>query len=322
MRDFLTANYAIRTEDKLTLDGREGYIQDNTVYFIMYADNREMIHMEQAVLSYYLMEQQYDHMAVPIPNRQGQWYTEYQDKTFTVLQVRALKGESQLSPGALLANFHQTGAAYSYEPRAVSSYGAWHSLWIDKLTLFEETIEKSAADHPSSYYRLLMDSMPYIIGISENAIQYVQETENERRFHEGDQGTIAFRRYANQLGSPVLWPADLVYDHPARDVAEAMRWMLLEDEGEGTLAAFAEQYQTVRPLSVFSWRLIYARLLFPIHLFDLLERGFSTDDTAPLERELQVLLEKQDAYEKRLRHFYQHSGLGEEARDLPVLHWL
>lgn len=116
-----------------------------------------------------------------------------------------------------------------------------------------------------------MDFMPYLSGISENAIQYMQESEYESRFHETDQGTITFRRYHGQFSRHHLWLTDFAYDHPARDLAEFIRNQLLqtEDPMDG-IQAFLEDYQQVRPLSVFSWRLLYARLLFPIHFFFLM----------------------------------------------------
>src|SRR5699024_11678491 len=76
-------------------------------------------------------------------------------------------------------------------------------------------------------------------------------------YHEGDRGTIAFRRYTNHLIEPVIWFNDLVYDHPARDLAEFIRNRFLHvDEGEEEIALFLEDYQTEMPISVFGWRQI------------------------------------------------------------------
>ncbi|GAB3047672.1 protein kinase family protein [Virgibacillus ainsalahensis] len=323
LRDLLATYYAIQTEDKLTIDGREGYLMDEYVYFTISSDNKEIIHMEQAALAYYLAENQYTHIAVPIPNIHGEWYTAYQSKKYLVVQVQLLQlDDSHISSGALLAEFHQTGTAYAYEPQAISSYGSWRQLWIEKLTAFENKIEEEAKEHPSSYYRLLMDVLPYIIGISENAIQYVQESERDNRFHESDQGTVAFRRYANNLVRPVVWMEDLVYDHPARDLAEHIRWLIQSDVSQEEAVAFLEDYRFIRQLSVFSWRLLYARLVFPVHLFDFIERAFSRKDFEQMHMELIDLLDKQADYEEKLRVFFQVLDVGRESQQIPVLHWL
>src|SRR5699024_2456921 len=93
-------------------------------------------------------------------------------------------------------------------------------------------VQEAKSKTNSNYYRLLMDILPYIIGISENAIQYMQETTEDGRYHEGDQGTIAFQRYHHNLLEPIIWPHDLVYDHPTRDIAEFIRATLLWGAGQ------------------------------------------------------------------------------------------
>lgn len=321
-KDMLRAYYAIQTEEKVMLDGRDGYAQDEYVYFTISADNKEIIYMEQAALAYYLMENRYSHMAVPIPNIYGEWITKNQDSDYMVFQLQRNHSGVGYSKGELLGNFHHIGSAYSYEPKSISSYGQWKQLWINKLTFFENHIEEDSRKNPSSYYRLLMDVLPYIIGISENGIQYLQESNHDHRFHEADQGTIAFRRYSNQLTRSVIWPEDLFYDHPVRDIAEAIRSMMLDNKETQEISLFINEYQSVRPLSVFSWRLLYARLIFPIHFFDLMERGITLENTEQSCIELQEMLEKQGDYEKRLGNFFETVNMDREALEIPVLHWL
>ncbi|PAV28740.1 hypothetical protein CIL05_15795 [Virgibacillus profundi] len=320
--DMLGVYYAIQAERKLELDGKDGYKQDEYVYFTISADNREIIHMEQATLAYYLIENKYNNTALPIPNRNGEWFTAYEDKNYMVMQVQRDILENTYSSGESLAHFHQIGTAYSYEPKTISSYGQWKQLWIDKLTAFESNVELEAKNHSSNYYRLLMDVLPYIVGISENGIQYIQESEHERRYHEADQGTIAFRRYTNDLEKTVLWADELVYDHPTRDLAECIRFMILNNKDDNELITFLNDYQSLRPLSVFSWRLLYARLIFPIHFFDIIDRGFMFQDLEQSYSELRDILKKQVIYEKRLGELFKNLGVDHEVLQIPVLDWL
>lgn len=320
--DLLRTFYAVQAEEKIAIDGKEGYKQAEYFYFIITVGNKEIIHMEQAALAYYLIENNMNHMAFPVQNIHGEWFTNSHDKKYMVLQVQHLQSDITLSPGELLAAFHQVGTNYSYEPQEISSYGQWKQLWIDKLTTFETRIEQEATNHPSNYYRLVMDVLPYIIGISENAIQYIQESELDNRFHESDQGTIAFRRYTGNLEKPILWVDDLVYDHPSRDLAEYVRSMLLNNKEQDKVITFMNDYQSMRPLSVFSWRLLYARLIFPIPILDLIDQGFLTQDFDRLHVEMTELLNNQSNYEKRLRNFFGMMEVDHEALNIPVLHWL
>lgn len=321
--DLLGTYYAIQVEEKRFIDGKEGYKQAEYFYFIITVDNKEIIHMEQAALAYYLIENKLDHMAFPIQNIHGEWFTTYHDKKYMVIQAHEFQWERTLSPGELLAAFHEMGTNYSYEPQEISSYGQWKQLWIDKLTIFENKIEQEATNYPSNYYRCVMDVLPYIIGVSENAIQYIQESERDNRFHESDQGTIAFRRYTNNLEKPILWVDDLVYDHPSRDLAESVRFMLLNNREQSEVISFMDDYQSIRPLSVFSWRLLYARLIYPIPIFDLIDRGFSgNEEVDHLYKEMTELLDKQSNYEKKLHHFFEMVGVDHKALNIPMLHWL
>lgn len=325
MKDLLATYYDIHMEEKVVLDQRNGCKSGQYIYFIMSADNKEAIHMEQAALAYYLAENNYAGTAIPIPTIHGDWVANVEGKRYLVLQVTEWRGQNTAAEGKQLADFHQLGSLYRYEPQEISSYGQWKQLWINKMTVYENTIAQDAEKNPSDYYRLVMDIFPYIIGISENAIQYAQETEQEYRFDDADRGTIAFKRYRGSMAKSVIWTDDLVYDHPTRDLAEHIRDKLLQDDGHHVreVTAFLEDYQSVRPLSIFSWRLLYARLIYPIHLYDALERGlFHQDEDHQHYQEMTQLLTKQVMYEQRLGEFFANVALDHEALQIPVLHWV
>ncbi|MEN1969782.1 hypothetical protein WMZ97_17090 [Lentibacillus sp. N15] len=324
MQDLLAAYYDVQTEDIAVLDNRHGNKSGDNIYFIISAADKEAIHMEQAALAYYLAENNYPNLAIPVRTKHGDWFIEHQGKHYLVLQVNEQRKQISSSPGRQLAEFHQLGAMYQYEPKETSSYGQWRKLWIDKLTLYENHLTNEAKENPCAYYRLVKDMFPYIIGISENAIQYVQETEQENRFDQVDQGTISFKRYQDSVANSVLWTDSLVYDHPARDLAEYIRtYFLQEEEKNADINQFLQDYQSIRPLSIFSWRLVYARLIFPIHLFDVLERGlFQRATYDQLYQELVYLLAKQQRYEQRLGDFFANLDIDQQGLQIPVLHWV
>jgi len=317
----LLEHYEIQAEEKRQIYGREGYKQSEYIYFIIPADNREILYMEQAALAYYLMENQFDQTTVPVQNMQGDWFTTHQESSYMVVRANQYSRESEASPGETLAYFHETGSKYQYEPQHVSSYGQWKQLWINKLTQFELRAEEEAKENPTPLNLLIMDSLPYIIGISENAIQFLQESEKDYRFHESDEGTIAFSRYVNQLHQPFIWTHDLVYDHPVRDLAECIRYSITHNEGKEKVYQFLSDYQSVRPLSVFSWRLLYARLLFPVHFFDAIYAPVPADNEKRCTH-FNHLIEYQDKYETTLRTFFEDAGVEREELNIPVLHWL
>lgn len=320
-REILTDYYQIHTEEKVVVDGRNGFTSDGMFYFNTNSANFETIHLEQAVLAYYLLENGYRQIALPIQNKQEEWFTDYIGNRYLIYRV-AERNLEKANPGKNLAEFHQIGSAYGFEPKEISSYGQWKRLWVDKLTLFEEKIMQPTSDEDFNDKQLLRDILPYIIGMSENAIQYLRETEEkETRYSEFDQGTIAFLRFNNELEQEVLWPDQFVYDHPVRDVVEQIRNIFLSGQSDKMLLEFLREYQTIRPLSIFSWRLVYARLLFPIHLFDAMEHSLVSDNSNGY-RELQRLLNQQHEYEKRLRNFYEVVGIDKDVYGLEEVQWL
>ncbi|AIF44029.1 hypothetical protein [Virgibacillus sp. SK37] len=318
----LFEQYGIHSEESIIVDDIKGYKKGEYIYFIIFAENKEIIHMEQATLAYFVAEKFPDYIAIPIPNVQGEWFSRLNESAYIVLQIKISDWSHKAAGGGEeLAHFHQFGSTYNYEPQTISSYGQWRTLWIDKLSYFEKKTATMISPSYSKWNESVNDALPYIIGVSENAIQYMQESEQERRFHENDQGSIAFHRYYDQLEQPFLWPTDLVYDHPVRDLAEKIRYMILNKEYQ-EVSKFLHDYQAIRPLSVFSWRLLYARLLCPIHIFDCMATGFTSENPDYYASDLQELLNGQDHYESFLKNLYDMAGAEVNALHLPVLHWL
>lgn len=324
MKDFLKVNYGIQVHHKVKYQSFEGYQDDHHLYFIIPTKNKETIYMEQAALSYFLLENGYHQVATPVPSLAGKWFHMMENIPMMVVKIDEVKKQHQASHGTDLANFHQIGTAYQYEPEQISSYGKWKDLWINKLTAFEHKINEEASKHKNNYYRLVMDMLPYLIGISENAIQYMQESESERRYHIYDQGTVTFRRYHENVQKPIIWFQDFVYDHPMRDLSEYIRHQLLSDDDQGLEISkqFVAEYESVRLLSIFSWRLLYARLIFPTHIYDCLEDAFLYQDFNQSYHQLNQILHKQEKYEKRLASLFEVLDVDYKKFQIPMLYWL
>lgn len=324
MENLLKNFYTVQIKEKMIIDGKTGFKNDEYVYFTTTAENNKAIHMEQATLAYHLVELGYSNMAIPIPNIYGEWITSYKGAAYIVFRVSKFDQLEKNMHGMLLVSFHRSNTTYEFEPQSISSYGKWPMLWIEKLTHLEKKIFEEANEHPNTYYSLLLDILPYLIGISENAIQYIRESEQEIRYDRGDQGTVVFDRYNNQLLKPVIWPNELRFDHPSRDVAEHIRNHLIRKKSNKyeAVTLFIKEYEAIQPLSNFNRRLLYGRLLFPIHFFDLIERGFTIDDFDQQFNELTNLVENQAEYEKRLKHLFEEKGLKGKKFSIPMLQWL
>ncbi|WP_080875112.1 hypothetical protein [Oceanobacillus timonensis] len=319
MSEMLRSQYAIQVEGKQFIEEREAYQKEHYHYFTIPAGNKEMILMEQATLAYFLRENGIYHVAYPIRNINGEWFTNHGNELWMVLvleeDVQMFRNES---PGKMLGDIHRIGSGFQYEPKTISSYGLWKKLWEEKITFFENELTRQAKEETSSkYLSEVMDVLPYIVGVSENAIQYLRESEKEQRILQTDQSTISFSRWSSSE-KKIIWTDELVYDHPTRDIAEYIRYAYLQNKSDAEINQFLNDYQDYQPLSVFAWRLIFARLSFPIHLYDFLEGAFQYPDF----RALQQLLNHQETYERRLARFYETVGVDVSDWRIPMISWL
>ena len=106
-----------------------------------------------------------------------------------------------------------------------------------RLDRLEKFWQSQVMNHPTDVFdQLFIESFPYYLGVAENAIQYVVDTEMDDTPQLTDAATICQERF-----TPLLWhqtkrlklPFDWVYDHPTRDIAELIRYMMIEKERLG-----------------------------------------------------------------------------------------
>ncbi|MHA6251942.1 protein kinase family protein [Oceanobacillus sp. CAU 1775] len=321
-KQLLDKFYGLALEEQLTIKERKGYLSNGLFYFTTNVENIETIHMEQTVIAYYLAENGYKQVALPIKNLNESWFSDVNGERFFVYEVHELVSDSE-QLGTSLATLHKLGSSYPYEPKSISSYGEWKKLWIQKLTYIEESILAFSKTAGSPRNDILVQILPYIIGMSENAIQYLSETEEEEtRYLESDQGTVTFLRFYKDSLDEVIWPDQFVYDHPVRDLAEYIRFLFLNNYSDHQVHEFLTDYQNVRPLSIFSLRLLYARLLYPIHLFDVIEDCLHENTTNEHFKTLYRLIELQANYEVRLQNFYEKVGINKTSYGLVEVDWL
>ena len=91
------------------------------------------------------------------------------------------------------------------------------------------------------------------------------------------------------------------------------------------LKQFFNDYQSIAPLSSFSWRLLFSRLIFPLHYFECIESYYITSseqDKKLLEEKLSRILRQSSEYERFLAGFYQTYGAPIKPLNLPQLEWL
>ena len=94
---------------------------------------------------------------------------------------------------------------------------------------------------------------------------------------------------------------------------------------EKKLQQFFHEYQLILPLSSFAWRLLYARLILPLHYIQMIEGYFyerKEDLNRSLEKRLRKYLDESEQYEQFLTNFFDIIHVPKRSLGIPKLDWL
>lgn len=329
--DILRNYFNIHPENSIGIDGQIYYLAEGSVYSTIQVTHWE----EDALLELYEMS---EHMAKFgdkkvsrfVPANDQKFLITLNDQDYVVLHNHYVNGSTRKNRGRQLARFHERGKYLQASITKLNREGQWKEYWIQRLEQMEK-VWSGLVREPSKerFNQLFVDSFPYYLGICENAIQYVKDTELDERFTEVDQRTICHQSFkegtwdSSQLA--IRNPFDWVVDHRARDVAEWIRecYFLHQRSYKPLITRFLEGYQSIAPLSRFSWRLIYARLLFPLHYFICVENYFLSSSEASkkqLEEKLSWYTRNARDYELFLREFFHIAN--QQIGEIPPVEWL
>ncbi|KHF41109.1 spore coat putative kinase YutH [Halalkalibacter okhensis] len=239
--------------------------------------------------------------------------------------------------GGHLATVHYFGKQFPYQKRGYDFFGQWPKLWETRLEQLEGWYQQIIYERPQSYVdEAFLFSYPYFMGLTENAIQYVVDATLDDPTRNQEKPTICHRRYTDRTwivlseeGDIVKRPTEFVYDHPCRDIAEWTRDLHLTEKNFPweKLNDFLKGYEQYEPLTTYSWKLLYARLLFPLHYFEAIEgyyRSQIQEEKIQLGQSFFQMLEKEHKNERFLKEFAEtilmSKGVG--TTRVPPLDWL
>ncbi|AZB44285.1 spore coat protein YutH [Bacillus sp. FJAT-42376] len=331
LKDFLKEQFGIHVPGTFKAGNRDAFRVQSTLGIIVpvqHMDEQELY--ELYYMSQYLQEKREPYVASFWPSLQGALSAEKDGRRYAILKCPDKLMSRSQSPGRELAQFHQRARSYPYQADKTKRIGEWKNLWERRLDQLEAFWRGKVQAHPLDHFeKLFIESFPYYLGMAENGIQYLVDTELDDEPLASDSATICHNRFHSQVWNkefPMKLPTDWVFDHAARDLAEYLRYEFIENpeqlRSEG--GSFLEDYDRTAPISSFGWRLIYSRLLFPIHYFECIEDYYlSSESGKPFyEKKLQQLLSRSAEYEQFLTSYSAMLSMRTRKIQLPVLHWL
>jgi spore coat protein YutH len=330
MREMIHNEYGLKMEKLEKLARYDTFISQHERYIIVPVVHRteaEINELQQ--MGAYLAAKGDVSIATFVPTRTGTFIAHSGERPFVILRTYPEPYTRTIHIGKELAKLHERGRFFPSRVVHCKRIGQWKELWGKRLDQMEAFWRNKIQIKPeNAFERLFIESFPYYAGLTENAIQYLVDTELDEQPYAIDSATICHERLSNTLwaeGKEIKLPTDWVYDHCARDLAEWVRYMYRQravDDGE--MHRFFREYERVTPLSAFAWRLIYSRLLFPLHYFECIEGYYLTEveeEKRAYEQTLRTILDHSRDYEAFLASFYERLELSQRFR-LPTINWL
>ncbi|WML54611.1 spore coat protein YutH [Neobacillus sp. PS3-12] len=334
LEKLLENQYGVKVEERLKVNSYEALRGNGWVYLFPQPGNRNEDELnELESIANHMRNYGDRNVPVFLPSKEGKLITEWENNQYCVMAVEQANNRQPLrqKSGRKLAKFHERGRMVPFQIKQLSRIGQWKQLWEKRLEQMEKVWNGLLFQTPEDdFERQFIDSFPYYMGLTENAIQYLVDTEIDDEPTEIDNGTVCHERFSSMSwGADFLLknPFDWVFDHRSRDIAEWTRERYFRNNQTYQLDVknFFQEYLSVAPLSVFSWKLLYSRILFPLHYFECVENYYITrseQQKKDLEEQLSKILRQSMEYERFLSVFYELAGAPIKRVDLIKPEWL
>ncbi len=331
MNDWIKEKFLIELPEPYQDGLRVFYRNGNYLYTI-----EEVTHIndeeleEYRLFSSFLKERGDSYMPVWVISTEQTYAVKNDEREYIVLQSQ-FKKSKQDQIGKKLARFHLRGLKNWDDIKVRFRGGIWNEIWSERLNEHERAVEQILQRHPDNRVEeLYIKSFPYYSGLAENAIQYIVDTNLDAKKSEFDQWTICHERFSPDTWGRKNWihhPFDLIVDHRSRDIAEYIRSMYWEKgvESSQDISGFLLDYHKANPLSAYSLRLLFGRLLFPLHFFESIERYYETDSIdikMQIEENLLDYTNRSRHYEQFLSLFNGTNAFSAEFEQIPNIEWL
>ncbi|MGM9929186.1 MAG: spore coat putative kinase YutH [Bacillus sp. (in: firmicutes)] len=332
IQDIIYERYGLIMERQETEGPYQRFFSGQALYTIVpiqEVDEEELL--ERLKLSQFMQMQGDYYVSTFVMSNERTYLCENDGRLFILLENAILEEPRSIKIGSKLARFHERGRMFAEPLQACNRIGKWKELWEERLDDLEKVWREKLQSNPSNEFeRMFLESFPYYLALGEVAIQYLVDCELDDQPSNIDAGTVNHERFYTDLWTGeylVKNPFDWVFDHHSRDLGEWMRehYQRYPHTYQPSMIQFMREYQSYNPLSSFSWRLLYARLLFPVHYLEIIEkyyRGNSQSDKREWQETLGKCLQQAHYYEEYLRRFYEMHQVPIDRMRIPKVDWL
>ncbi len=265
---------------------------------------------------------------IPLQSKEGKFLNPDDGRQLLILGMATSIDQSNPSQGRELAGFHYRGRDVAYRFTKLNRLGQWKSLWEKRTDQLERFWQSKLLVQPQNEFeKLFIDCFPYYLGLMENAIQYLVDSELETADQGQEAATICYERFNEESFHNGKNALDWLLDHPSRDLAEWVRGEYFQKPNtyHYFVRDFMQDYMQALPMSPGGVRLLYARLLFPVQFFEIVESYYTTESEGEkklYEDQLGADFDNSHYYERFLKNFFEIAGIPQMRSNLRVPEWL
>lgn len=289
MKETLEYYYGLDIESIEELDGKYHFKIENQDYFFVFY-NRGIEELEDIINVSNEMVKKGINVHKILINRNNSFLTKVGEYNYILFAVSNLNEEYdifdmvKISEKLILNN----NKSNLYRNN-------WGTLWSEKIDYFEYQVRELSIEK-----EVVKSSFSYYVGLAENAISYVNNT-NMKYGGDAYRIVLSHRRvfYPNYKLN-YLNPLSFVFDLEVRDIAEYLKAMFFKKDISFCLDELTS-YLKIRHLSLYEYQMFYARLLYPTYYFDVYESVMNKNGD---EEQLVNIIKKCDSYEEFLKKAY------------------
>lgn len=289
MKETLEYYYGLDIESIEELDGKYHFKIENQDYFFVFY-NRGIEELEDIINVSNEMVKRGINVHKILINRNNSFLTKVGEYNYILFAVSNLNEEYDIFDMVKISEKLVLNNNKSNLYR-----NNWGTLWSEKIDYFEYQVRELSIEKD-----VVKNSFSYYVGMAENAISYVNNT-NMKYGGDAYRIVLSHRRvfYPNYKLN-YLNPLSFVFDLEVRDIAEYLKAMFFKKDISFCLDELSS-YLKIRHLSLYEYQMLYARLLYPTYYFDVYESVMNKNGD---EEELVNIIKKCDSYEEFLKNAY------------------
>lgn len=257
MKETLEYYYGLDIDFLEELDGKYHFKLDNQDYFFVFY-NRSIDELKDIVNVCNEMVLKGINVNKLLINRNNSYLTKINEYDYILFAVSNINEEYDIFDMIKISDKLVLNNSKSSLYR-----NNWGTLWSEKVDYFEYQVRELAINKD-----VVKNSFSYYIGLAENAISYVNNTNFKYKNVLDYRIVLSHRRvYFPNYKLNYLNPLSFIFDLEVRDIAEYLKSMFFNKNEEYVLEELSS-YLKVRRLSIYEYQMLFARLLYPTYYFD------------------------------------------------------